>query len=124
MPTFQQNLLGIGKIYNHVCTVLFYSNAVTIFSKDNKNILLKGWRDTTGAKLWRFSLRPEDHPDSSIHPTTPTIPDALNSHDLPIVGALVRYLHSDSGLPVKFTWLAEIKAGNFSTWPGLTYTNA
>ena len=97
---------------------------MTVFSKDNKNILLKGWRDTTGAKLWRFSLRPEDNPVSSIHPTTPTTPAALNAHDLPSVGALVHYLHAAAGLPVKSTWLAAIKAVNFSTWPGLTYTNA
>ena len=56
MPTFQHNLLGIGKIYDHGCTVLCDSNAVTFLSKDNQNILLKVWRDTTGAKLWRFSL--------------------------------------------------------------------
>ena len=62
MPTFQHNLLGIGKLCDHGCKVLFDSNSVTVFSKDNQSILLKGWRDTTGAKLWRFSLRPEDHP--------------------------------------------------------------
>ena len=56
MPTFQHNLLGIGKLCDHGCKFLFNSNAVTVFSKDNQGILLKGWRDTTGAKLWRFSL--------------------------------------------------------------------
>ena len=60
MPTFQHNLLGIGKLCDHGCKVLFDSNAVTAFSKYNKNILIKGWRDTTGAKLWRFYLRPKD----------------------------------------------------------------
>ena len=90
MPTFQHNLLGIGKLCDHSCKVLFDRNAVTVFSKYNKNILLKGWRDTTGAKLWRFSLRPEDNPVSSIHTSTPTPPAALNAHDLPSVGALVR----------------------------------
>ena len=97
---------------------------MTVFSKDNKNILLKGWRDTAGAKIWRFSLRPEDNPVSSIHSYTPTPPSALNAHDLPSVGALVRYLHTATGFPVKSTRLAATKAGNFSTWPGLTYTNA
>ena len=56
MQTFQHNLIGIGKLCNYGCKVLFDSNAVTIFSKDKKSILIKGWRDTTGAKLWRFSL--------------------------------------------------------------------
>ena len=103
MPTFQQTLLGIGKLCDHGCKVLFDSNAVTIFSKDNKNILLKGWRHTTGAKLWRFSLRLEDNPVSSIHPSTPTPPAALNAHNLPRAGALVRYLHAATGFPVKST---------------------
>ena len=97
---------------------------MTVYSKDNKNILLKVWRDTTGAKLWRFSLRPEDNPVSSIQPEPPLTPTALNAHDLPSVGALVRYLHAAAGFPVKSTWLAAIKTSNFSTWPGLTYANA
>ena len=97
---------------------------MTVFYKDNQCILLKGWQDTTDAKLWRFSLRPEDYPVSSIHPYAPAPPASLNAHNLPSVGALVRYLHAAAGFSVKSTWLAAIKSGNFSTWPGLTYTNA
>ena len=89
---------------------------MTVFSKDNKVILLKGWRDTTGAKLWRFSLRPEDNPVSSTHPSAPAPLASLNAHDLPWVSDLARYLHAAAGFPVKSTWLATIKAGNFSTW--------
>ena len=64
---------------------------MTVFSKDNQGTQLKGWRDTIDAKIWRFSLRPKDNPVSSIYPyaTAPTA--ALNSHELPSVGALVRY---------------------------------
>ena len=51
-------------------------------------------------------------------------PAAHNAHDLPSVGALVRYLHACAGFPVRSTWLAAIKAGNYSTWPGLTFANA
>ena len=57
-------------------------------------------------------------------PPPPTIPAALNAHDLPSVVSLVRYLHAAAGFPVKYTWLAAIKAGNFFTWLGLTYANA
>ena len=108
MPTLQHNLLGIGKLCDHSCKVLFDSNAVTVFSKDNQGILLKGWRDTTGAKLWRFSIQTEDHPISSIHPSATANLAALNAHDLPSVGALVRYLHAAASFPVKSTWLAAI----------------
>ena len=43
---------------------------------------------------------------------------------MPSVKALVRFLHAAAGFPVKSTWLAAIKAGNYATWPGLTYENA
>jgi hypothetical protein len=34
---------------------------------------------------------------------------------------LCDYLHQAAGHPVKKTWLAAIKAGEYATWPGLTY---
>ena len=42
MPTFQHNFLIIGKLCDHGCKVLFNSDSVTIFLKDNQGILLKG----------------------------------------------------------------------------------
>ena len=57
-------------------------------------------------------------PEWSSGPTT------LNSHDLPSVVSLVRYLHATTVFPVKSSWLAEIKSGNYASWPGLTYYNA
>ena len=49
---------------------------------------------------------------------------AYNAYDLPIVKALVCYLHAVAGFPTKSTWLKYIKAGNFETCPGLTYSNS
>ncbi|KAL7474749.1 hypothetical protein ACHAW6_000707 [Cyclotella cf. meneghiniana] len=48
---------------------------------------------------------------------------ALNARDLPWVGTLVHYLHAAAGFPITSTWLAAIKAGNYASWPGLTYAN-
>jgi hypothetical protein len=36
----------------------------------------------------------------------------------------VKYFHACAGFPVQKTWLASIKAGNFESWPGLTYNKA
>jgi hypothetical protein len=52
---------------------------------------------------------------------TPFDPRSL---DLPSMGALVIFYHACSGFPVKQTWLDAIKAGNFNTFDGLTYSNA
>ena len=86
MPSFHHNLMGIGPLCDHDCRVLFERKAVTVFSQYG-NVVLRGWREKTGAKLWRFSLM--------LRPMTtgPTVmamgPAALNAHDLPSVGALV-----------------------------------
>ena len=45
------------------------------------------------------------------------------SIDLPSMGALVGFYHACVGCPVKQTWLDAIKAGNFESLPGLTYSN-
>ena len=50
--------------------------------------------------------------------------EAYSAYDLPSVEALVRYLHTVDGFPVRHTWLRAIKAGNYASWPGLTYQNA
>ena len=112
--------MSIGPLCDHGCHVLYEKTTVTVFTKDG-TIILRGWRDPVGAKLWRFSLRPEDHP--AVPPEWNSVPTALNAHDLPIVGALVLYLHTATGFPVKSTWITAIKAGNYASWPGLTYAN-
>jgi hypothetical protein len=102
--------MRIGKICNNNCKVVFDKTAVTVFAPDGTT-LLQGWREQDGAKLWRFSLIPNE----TISPTWATqAPTALNAHDLPSVGVLVHYLHATAGFPVKSTWLAVIKARNFA----------
>ncbi len=52
---------------------------------------------------------------------TPFDPCSL---DLPSIGALVGFYHACLGFPVKQTWLDAIKAGNWDTLDGLTYSIA
>ena len=53
MPNLNHNMMGIGPLYDHGCRVLFEKTKVTIFSKDNTELLC-GWHETPGSKLWRF----------------------------------------------------------------------
>ena len=121
MPNFHHKLMGIGPLCNHECHVVIEQTKVTVFSEDSTE-LLRGWRETTGSKLWRFSLRPNDYPTPP--PDWSKGPTDLNAHDLPNVGALVRYLHTTTGFLGNSTWLGDIKASNYSSWTGLTYANA
>ena len=52
---------------------------------------------------------------------TPFDPRSL---DLPSIPALAGFYHACLGFPVKQTWLDAIKAGNFDSFNGLTYSNA
>eukprot|EP00804_Cyclotella_cryptica_P029094 CCRYP_005281-RA/>CCRYP_005281-RA protein AED:0.19 eAED:0.20 QI:0/0/0/0.71/0.16/0/7/0/1210 len=120
MPSFQHNLMGIGKLCDNNCRVVFDKTTVTVFANDGST-LLQGWREQHGAKLWRFSLIP----NQQVSPGGASqAPMALNARDLPSMGALVHYLHAAAGFPVTATWIAAIKAGNYASWPGLTHTNA
>jgi hypothetical protein len=52
--------------------------------------------------------------------STPYNPQML---DLPTIGTLVSFYHACLGFLVKQTWLDAIKAGNYDTFNGLTYSN-
>ena len=86
MPNFHHNLMGIGKICDHNCKVLFLKTAVTVLSQNNV-VILRGWRELTGTNLWSFSLLPQARP--YIPTEWRSAPSALNSHDLPSIVALV-----------------------------------
>ena len=120
MPQFHHNIMVIGPLCDHGCRVMFEKKTVTIYLRDD-SVLLCGWREPRGAKLWQFALRPNGY--TTLPAAGSTGPVSMNTHDLPSVCALVHYLHACAGFPVRFTWLAAIKARNFASWTGLTYTN-
>jgi len=64
---------------------------------------------------------------SSAEPST-ALPhqdhQANNAYNLPSINALVHLHHASAGNPVPSSWFAAIKAGNYSSFPGLTLRNA
>ena len=125
MQGFQQMLIGIGPICYAGFTVTFSEDAVIVHD-DAKPVILSGYRDPkVPPALWYFNLLPAPKavpvPVATCHQASL---GAYIAHNLPSVAALVRYLHYVAGFPIKDTWLRAIKAGNYATWPGLTYNNA
>ena len=129
MSRFKHNLLGIWNLCDKDCRLLFTKHSVIVYDNNNKQ-LLKGWRETSGSKLWRISLRPDlaNCPPCHEEPMADTQEEAtieaFSVYDLPSVEALVIYFHAAAGYPVQDTWLKEVKAGNYELWTGLTYNNA
>ena len=122
MTSFTNTLVGAGPTCDADCTVLFGKHDVTVFSFGGKPTLT-GWREKEIPKLCRHALIPNKelllHQNTEIKKKR----SAYSAYDLPIVEALVRYTHAESGFPVKSTCIREIKRGNFETWQGLTYSN-
>ena len=99
MPSFKHTLLGIGKICDADCRVEFTKDVVMLYNPQQHPIL-SGWRETTGSKLWRISLNPDQAHLPSI-PATATTSNfqAFSADDLPSVEALVKILSCCSRLP-------------------------
>ena len=122
MPSFKHTLLGIGKICDADCKVVFTNEEVVVYNAQQQPIL-SGWRETTGAKLWRIALSPDKENLPPIPETaTRSTLQAYSAYDLPSVEALVKYFHAAAGFPVKDTWCKAIKNGNYASWPGLKYS--
>ena len=123
IPSFTNTLVGVVLICDADCTVFFTKQDLTVLSLKGKPIITV-WREYKLPRLWRFALKPTEDLIKyhiSIKQTTIAAPSAYN---LPSVEALVKYMHAAARFPFKYTWLREIKKGNFATWPVLTYSNA
>ena len=99
MSVFTPNLFGIGNLFDKDCKVFFTKNSVIIYDSNNQPFL-KGWRETSGARLWRISIRPDlrtdlancppfhEDPKPDAHKEEATI-EAFSAYHLPSLEALV-----------------------------------
>ena len=102
MPGFQENLMGIGPIYDSDYKVTFTKDTVSIYNPKGHRIL-RGWQEKERPKLWRMSLLPEykSTPDGSEAQQSTL--KAFSAYDLPIVEAPIGYFHAAAGFPVRDT---------------------
>jgi len=61
MPSFVNNLLSMGVFCNADCIVTFTKHTVTVTNKEGI-VILMGFRETTGVRMWQFNLQPPWHP--------------------------------------------------------------
>jgi hypothetical protein len=68
MAGFPHSLIGLAPFIDAGCRVLFTNTSVIAFDRDG-NVILEGWRETTGPKIWRWPLLPQE-------PLPPNLPQA------------------------------------------------
>ena len=93
MPTLIQNLMGIVPLCEKGCSLIYNKAAVTVLSTTRK-VILRGWREVTGTKLWRFFLLSYAQPGwhEGDQPPAPTsyAPEAKSAYNMPGMAALTR----------------------------------
>mgnify|MGYP000179479062 CR=1 FL=1 len=98
MLGFHENLVGIGPICDTKYSVLFTEDAVHILNPTG-TVVLTGWREDTGHRLWRMSLLPDEECIkllSGTHNVQRASLATFSVYDLPTVH-LVRNVHFFGG---------------------------
>jgi hypothetical protein len=132
-PTMQGPLIGCGKLATNGCSIWFDNENGSFICGKTKN-KIKSIIATSGDDLllaapfdqqsltWKTTVQPTRVvPVASTVQPPRVVPVANNVHRLRTKEQLCDYFHRAAGHPVKKTWLAAIKAGEYATWPGLTY---
>ncbi len=120
LPGLKKSLLSVNKMAENWYLTTFHegNKGVTIHKSGTCTIttseppeppVLRGGK-STGSNLWTV-LTNGDKPKRE---------EANNVSNLPLTKETIRYLHASAGHPVEDTWTKAIKAGNFTTWPGLS----
>ena len=101
IPKFTNTLIGIGPICDANYTVVFKRQDVTVISPRGKPII-QWWREKKLPRIWRFALKRVKQKYTRTNQKR--LEAAIIVYDLPIIEALVRYMHAAEGFPVKSTW--------------------
>ena len=103
VPSFTNPLIGVGPICDADCTVVFTKKDVTVLSPKGKEVLTC-WREKKLPMIWRFALKPNEQLIKDYTTTIKKTPAAYSAYNLPIIEAIVQYMHAAAGFPVKSTW--------------------
>ena len=110
----------------------FTKIGLTITNAHGLPILL-GTCVPTGPRLWKIDITPQPLPHALLTTTTPEVRPSpspapsitptvhaahratphVRAYDLPNTPALIAYLHTAAGYPVRSTWLTAIKRGHY-----------
>ena len=109
---FKHTLIGVGPICGADCKVTFTSAAVVVRDLHG-NLVLTGWREQSGPRLWRIVLQPDEITLPSMpYDANKTRLMAYSAYNFPSVRSLICYFRAAEGYPVRSTWLKAIGSGN------------
>ena len=111
------NLAAVANLVDEGHEVTFREHDAIVTQNNNKNVVLRGWRDTEN-RLWRVPIT-SPTPFTTTNNATSTC--QVNSiYDCQGEKQLIQFYHATLFSPVKTTLLKAIKKGYLRGWPGLT----
>jgi hypothetical protein len=129
LPHLNSTLISVPKMADHGYIAVFNKTEARIYDGTTTTITVLGdpiidapQCEDTG--LWKMEL---DLDYKFLGPNNPKQFTAganqVNAiFDLPNTRQTLLYFHAAAGFPAKETFRNAVRAGNFSTWPGLTTT--
>ncbi|KAL7525440.1 hypothetical protein ACHAWF_004304, partial [Thalassiosira exigua] len=128
VPGVQETLVSGSKLADANYITVLDNKELNIYDGETTQVLpsekpvLQGYRcRNTG--LWRIPLKPVVHNenvDTKLIQCPPKSEAIANVFELPSKAKQIAYYHAAAGFPVKSTWINAVRAGNYSTWQGLT----
>ncbi len=99
-----------------------YDGTTTRITASGEPIIVAQRCDYTG--LWKMELNLDYKVLRTVYPTQfiTGVDEANAIFNLPNSRQTLQYFHAAAGFLVKETFLAAVRAGNYSTWPGLMTT--
>ncbi len=116
VPGLKRNLGSVSKFSDAGYTTVFHpgEEGVTIHAPNTFQIITTTQPILQGCKsegLWTVTVDNMEQVGFQQK--------VNNVYNIPSTKESVRYLHAAAGFPVKESWIDAIKAGNYTTWPGL-----
>jgi hypothetical protein len=125
MPNLHSTLISILKmadadyiaVFDKIEARIYYATTTIVSASKDPILVAPRCRDTG---LWKFKQDYEvlgrEYPEQFIA----GVDEANAIFDLPNNQQSLLYHHALAGFPLKETFLAAVRVGNYATWPGLT----
>ena len=127
---FPHSLMSVGKTADAGTVSIFTKHGVTVHHEQDVLITCKGQPILIGARdqqgRYRIPLvqrRGQWQPKKPTKKSKRILRQANSVYDLPSTEQAIKWMHAVCRFPVKSTWLAAVKAGNYMGWPMLTERN-
>ena len=103
--------------------VQVYNEVDVLITCRGKPILIGKWGERGRYRIPLMQKRGHWGPRTPTKQSKKFLQETNSVYDFPTIDEAIKWMHAVCGYPVKYAWVKEIKAGNFTGWPMLNKRN-